>query len=381
MSAKVLHIQGKNRTPDSTVVRLQDFDYQEGETIDPFTVIKKSNITLYCLDFQNKRAIFVETPINIDLSQPPFYYLAQYEHAEKLITVPLEDLPLLINRIPRIEQLIMIYSVGRCGSTLLSKVFNQIDTVLSLSEPDVFSQIVGLRNADRSNDEEIVELLKACIYLLTKSTKQKKISYCAIKLRGFAIELGDLIDRAFPDAKSIFLYRNAEDVIKSSIRSFDSFSKLLPTIKENIDLYSKFIPLLKDYAEDIDFTDSRAIDLYTIGWLSKMQSYLSLYEQGIITCAIRYEDLVMQPQDIISSLFQKCDLAISGIVNVLKVFEIDSQGNSNLSRENTRKNKSELLDTLEISEKIDKLLKKHSAIKTPDFIVPDTLGYPSSSRI
>ena len=57
----------------------------------------------------------------------------------------------------------MIYSVGRCGSTLLSKVFNQVDTVLSLSEPDVFSQIVGMRNPDRSNDEEVIGLLKACI--------------------------------------------------------------------------------------------------------------------------------------------------------------------------------------------------------------------------
>ena len=376
MSAKILHIQRKNRTPNITVVGLQDFDYREGETIDSFTVVEKSNITLYCLDPIDKRAIFVETPINIDLSQPPFYYLAQYEHAEKLIAVPFEDLPELVNRIDRIEQLITIYSVGRCGSTLLSKVFNQLDTVLSLSEPDVFSQIVGLRNGDRSNDEEIMELLKACIYLLAKQTEPQKFC-CVIKLRGIGIGLGELIARSFPDAKSIFLYRNAEDVIKSSIRSFDAFSKLLPTIEDNIDLYSRYIPLLKDYAADIDFTDSRAIDLYTVGWLSKMQSYLSLYEQGITTCAIRYEDLVTKPQEIVTSLFEKCNLPVSDIVDVLAVFESDSQNNSTLSRENTRKNKSELLDTLEIRKKIDNLLKKHSAITTPNYIVPNTLGYPS----
>ena len=376
MSAKILHIQRKNRTPDITVVGLQDFDYREGETIDSLTVVEKSNISLYCLDPIAKRAIFVETPKNIDLSQPPFYYLAQYEHAEKLIAVPFEDLPELVNRLDRIEQLITIYSVSRCGSTLLSKVFNQLDTVLSLSEPDVFSQIVGLRNGDRSNDEEIMQLLKACICLLAKQTEPQKFC-CAIKLRGIGIGLGELIARSFPDAKSIFLYRNAEDVIKSSIQSFDAFSKLLPTIGENIDLYSKYIPLLKDYAADIDFTDSSAIDLYTVGWLSKMQSYLSLYEQGITTCAIRYEDLITKPQEIVTSLFKKCNLPVSDMVNVLAVFERDSQGNSTLSRENTRKNKSELLDTLEIREKIDNLLKKHSAITTPDFIVPDTLGYPS----
>lgn len=375
MSAKILHIQRKNRTPNITVVGLQDFDYREGETIDSFTVVE-SNITLYCLDPIAKRAIFVETPINIDLSQPPFYYLAQYEHAQKLIAVPFEDLPELVNQIDRIEQLITIYSVGRCGSTLLSKVFDRLDTVLSLSEPDVFSQIVGLRNGDRSNDEEIMQLLKACICLLAKQTEPQKFSCCAIKLRGIGIGLGDLIARAFPDAKSIFLYRNAEDVVKSSIRSFDAFSKLLPTIEKNIELYSRYIPLLKDYAADIDFTDSRAIDLYTVGWLSKMQSYLFLHEQGIITCAIRYEDLVTKPQEIVTSLFKKCNLPVLNLVDVLAVFESDSQDNSTLSRENTRKNESELLDTLEIRQKIDSLLKKHSAITTPDYIVPDTLGHP-----
>jgi hypothetical protein len=377
MNTQILHIQSKNRTPANTVVKLEDFDYKEGENIDPLTIVQNPNISLYCLDPQNQRAIFVETPLDIDLSQAPFYYLAQYEHAQKLIAVPLEELPLLVNHIEPIEQLIMIYSVGRCGSTLLSKVLNQVDTVLSLSEPDVFSQIVGMRNADKSNDEQIIGLLKACIYLQSKPTPQGKFSCSAIKLRSFAIALGDLIYRAFPDAKSIFLYRNAEDVIKSSIRSFVFLSNLLPKIKENIGFYSRFIPLLKDYADDIDFEDSRAIDIYTILWLSVMQNYLSLHKQGIITCALRYEDLVAQPQQIVSSLFQQCGLPITEVENACTTFSSDSQSGSNLSRENTRKNETEQLDNSEIREKIDKLLKKHSAIKTSGFIVPGTLNCAS----
>ena len=375
MSVQILHIQAKNRTTANTVVKLEDFNYEEGEIIDLLTIVKKPNITLYCLDFQNQRAIFVETPLSIDLSQAPFYYLAQYEYAEKLIAVPFEKLPLLVNHAKLIDKLIVIYSVGRCGSTLLSKVFNKVNTVLSLSEPDVFSQIVGWRNPDRSNDEEITEIIKFCIYLLAKSTTQNKISYCAIKLRGIGIEVGDLIYRAIPNAESIFLYRNAENVIKSSIIAFKFIGELLPTIKENIDFYSRFIPLLKDYKNNIDFTDSKAIDFYLISWLSKMQSYLSLYKQGIIKFAIRYEDLVEQPEPIVSLLFQKLNLPTSEVINTLKVFENDSQSGSNLSRENTRKNTNELLDVVEIRRNINKLLKKHPIIKTPDFIVPGTLGY------
>ena len=83
MYAQILHIQAKNRTPANTVVKLEDFDFKEGENIDPLTIVQNPNITLYCIDPQNQRAIFVETPSDIDLSQAPFYYLAQYEHAQR----------------------------------------------------------------------------------------------------------------------------------------------------------------------------------------------------------------------------------------------------------------------------------------------------------
>lgn len=375
MSAKVLNIQAKNRTPANTVVKLEDFDYREGEAISLSSIVNSPNISLYCLDLQNQRAIFVETPIDVDLSQAPFYYLAQYEQAQRLIAVPLAELPQLLENIEPVEQLTIIYSVGRCGSTLLSKVFNRVDTVLSLSEPDVFSQIVGLRNPDRRNNREIAELLTACVYLLAKPTPQGKFDCCVIKLRSFAIALGDLIYLAFPNAKSIFLYRNAEDVVKSSIRSFVFLSKLLPAIAENIDLYSRFIPLLKEYADDIDFTDSQATDLYTVLWLSTMQSYLSLHQQGIITCAVRYEDLVAQPQQIVSSLFQECGLPITEVANGCEVFINDSQKGSNLSQENTRQDEVKAAEIPEIQSKIANLLQKHPEINISDFVAPNTLGH------
>ena len=37
MTATRLHIQNKNRTPDPTLVKLEDFDYREGENIDFLT--------------------------------------------------------------------------------------------------------------------------------------------------------------------------------------------------------------------------------------------------------------------------------------------------------------------------------------------------------
>jgi len=374
MSTKVLHIQSKNRTPEHTIANIQDFEYVEGEIIDPKIIIENSNISLYCLDQQNQRLIFVETSLDIDLSQAPFFYEAQYEYAERLFAVPFEDINQLVEEIKEpIEQLVLIYSVGRCGSTLLSKVFNQLDTVVSLSEPDIFSQIVGIRNPDGSNDNELAALLRNCLYLLCKPTLKEKPSCYVLKFRSIVIELGDLLYQAFPNAKVIFLYRNAEAVVNSSIRAFVYLSSMLPTIQQKIGFYSIFIPLLKEYASYIDFTDSKATDLYTIMWLSVMQRYLSLYEQGIPSCAIRYEDLVANRHQIVTSIFEYCGLPISEVSNVCNAFEKDSQSGSNLSQEKTRHNDLEQSEILEIRQKVNELLKKHPEIQTPDFIVPGTL--------
>lgn len=374
MSTKVLYIQSKQRPDPLSIVKRQDFDCIEGENINPKIIIESPNISLYCLDPQNQQAIFVETPLDIELSNAPFFYQAQYEYAQRLIAVPLEDLPQLMTAIEEpIEKLIMIYSVGRCGSTLLSKVFNQIETVLSLSEPDVFSQIVGLRNPDGSNDAEIAQLLKICIYLSKPAFKGKQSCF-VLKLRSFCIELGDLIYQAFPDSKVIFLYRNAEDVVRSSIRAFVYLSAMLPTIAQNIDLYSRFIPLLKEYANDIDFTDSSAIDLYTTAWLSVMQRYRFLQQRGIPTCTIRYENLVADPQKIVSAIFEYCGLSLAEVSHSCQVFAKDSQSDSNLSKENLSKHEIQIPDILETRQKVDKLLQKHPEIKTPNFLVPGTLS-------
>jgi hypothetical protein len=375
MNTKILHIQSKNRTPASLIANLQDFNYEIGESIDPKTILENPYISLYCLDLENQQAIFVETPSDIDIYEAPFLYQAQYEYAERLIAVPLEELHQLAANIKdSIGQIAMIYSVGRCGSTLLSKVFSQVDTVLSLSEPDVFSQIVGIRNPDGSNDDALAELLKSCIYLLCKPTLKGKPSFCAIKLRSFGIEVAELIYRVLPDTKLIFMYRNAEDVVKSSIRTFVHFSQMLPTIAQNIQAYNQFIPLLQEYASSIDFTDNNATDFYTIMWLSVMHRYLLLCQQGIFTCAIRYEDLVADPQKIVTGIFNYCNLPISEVSHACKVFETDSQSGSNLSQENVHKNDHKLPDISEIRQKIAHLLLKHPQIQTADFIVSGTLG-------
>jgi hypothetical protein len=118
----------------------------------------------------------------------------------------------------------------------------------------------------------------------------------------------------------------------------------------------------------IDFTDSSAIDLYTTAWLSVMQRYRFLQQQGIPTCTIRYENLVADPQKIVSAIFEYCGLSIAEVSQACQVFAKDSQSGSNLSKENLSKHEIQIPNILEIRQKVDKLLQKHPEIKTPDFL-------------
>ena len=284
MIARILHIQKKHQTQIGEHIslnNLQDFDYVEGEAIEPQVILEKPNISLYCLDPQNQRVIFVETPENMDLTDTPFFFKAQYKYAQRLIGVPYKNCHQLAKSIEdSIQQLVLIHYVGRCGSTLLSKIFNQVYTVVSLSEPGIFcNQIVALREPDGSLDDELTEILRSCILLQCKPTTQIKSSSYVLKYSAFSIQIGDLISNLFPHLKVIFLYRNAEDAVSSFINWMRNSPSIIQNKEVDFNLYTKFIPLLKTYAESIDLTDSDSTDVYTLMWLSIMERYLELYRK------------------------------------------------------------------------------------------------------
>ena len=132
MSAQTLNISYKTKHDETTFVSLHDFEITEGEPISASVVLDDPTTSLYCYDPAADRAIFVKTPDAIDLTKAPFFYQAQYEHATRLIAVPKAEFIRLGNLAPTPENpIIMIHSVGRCGSTLLSQVFDALPETVS----------------------------------------------------------------------------------------------------------------------------------------------------------------------------------------------------------------------------------------------------------
>ncbi len=371
MDARILTIEGKLRPSPTALASLNDFAHREGEPISPCIVLEQPNISLYCLDHENRRGIFVETAPHVDLSAAPFYYQAQYEAAQRLIAVPYDLLHELASEV-RIDprQIVLIYSTGRCGSTLVSRAFSQADSVVSFSEPDVFTQILTLREPDGSTNAEVGKLVHSCTKVMCASGAQGGASAWALKFRSFVIELGDLFYRNFPEAKVIFLYRNAEAWARSSARAFHLFDPqmalILPLLQQ---AFIRLVPLVAEYTAKNTATIS-PMELLTCMWVSVMERCLELQRQGVPMFAARYEELQTAPRETLAAMFGYCGVSASTSEAIESVLQRDSQEGSSLSRASAQESSSEL--TQQHLMEMHQLMREYSPTLTPDFIVPNT---------
>lgn len=375
-NARVLNINKKVRQNPTAFVSLRDFDVTPGGNVSLKTIAQNPNISLYALNHFNREAIFVETPPDVDLSQRPFLYQAQYDNAIRLYAMSYKSFLKLADMVRQPDkQLILIHSVGRCGSTLLSTVFNNLPDVLSLSEPEAFTEIVKRRETDGSNEEEMARLLDAVIQVQCRPTNQIAPKMYVIKFRSFSTVMIDLLHRVAPQSKHIFLYRNAEDRARSIARAFKTVEAENEAMDAaNLRVRSKFVPLISQYADRATNGTLSKVEFSMLAWLSGMQKYVELYEAGIPMCAVRYEDMIAESEQIVRTLFNYCDLSTTSERLALgaKAFERDSQQGSSLARKNLKQDNQNQL-TEEHLQEIHQLLAEHATIHTADFIVPGTI--------
>ncbi len=376
MNATIHNILQKTKQDPTGFVSINDFQTAAGEPFNAQQILQDPTISLYCLQHQAKQVVFVQTAPDIDLTQYPFFYQAQFEQATRLITIPYIILHQLAAQAAQTEpankKLLLIYSVGRCGSTLLSQVFDHVEGILSLSEPDFFTNILLNRNLDGSNDVELMNILRSGIQLLMKPLSNRQPDSWVIKFRSSGFEIADLIHKAYPTAKNIFLYRDAIKRTRSEARAFNLFT--VKPVKMNNQMLQRWlhlIPLIENYKRKAKWGRLSRIEMSALAWLSRMDRYLTLHEQGVPMCAIRYEDMITRSEAIIEALFSFCDISSDYVPQTLHVFDRDSQAGTSLSRSKIDTSPTNELTAQHIKQ-IHKILRKHPVIKTADYILPET---------
>lgn len=368
-----LTVETVKRDHPISVASPTDFSFEENGEINPGSVFANPSFSLYCFDIENQAALFLEVDDPVAVDKAPFYYQAQAAHAVGAVAMPLEIFHHFAEEVSETPGgLIFIHSVGRCGSTLLSKVLEAVPSVHSLSEPDDLTQLGNLRVAGELNDAEIRRLIASSIKWRCKPRIGTPAHQVAIKTRSEVLVLADLIGPLFPDAKHFFLYRDGMAWMRTLFRGWpedrDVYDQELNRKME--EGWSRTIPLVKQYRREE--SPMNPIQIRMLAWVTCMEAYLQLREMGIPICAARYEDIATDPIPILDQFFDFCGIKDVDRDVLNQVLGRDSQAGTVYDREERRKRNRELSPELE--QDIRDLLAGRPLLQTPEVILPGTLG-------
>jgi len=226
------------------------------------------------------------------------------------------------------------------------------------------------------------ELIRASVlFQFTYIPQGKKFDILVIKPRSQATLLAQDIQDLFPQCYSLFMYRDGKAYSISAYRAFSqqpvmyfvnlcrNHSFLRRTIMSPIwGLITQSYKSVKQYYSDDYVCSSHLIILFGLHWLHSLVLYLNERSRGVPIRAIRYEDLIAQPEDICSQVFQYCDIDLSHVKLAIEAMGKDSQEGSTISQGQ--------LSTYKMSADEEKQLlsslQMHPTIKTTDYILPGT---------
>jgi hypothetical protein len=362
VTARLLVIDDRLKPNPRGPVRPTDFAFHEVAVTDPSCVLEDPALSLYCIDTDARVGLFVRTPPEVELCRASFLYKAQYDAATELVSVPFDELHQLAAAAPLLpERLVMVYSTGRCGSTLVSHAFAAAEDVTSLSEPDVYYQLHFLRDEEHPEFEGLV---KTCTTLLCAP---RPAGTWEIKLRGLNIELAGPLLTAFPGAKTVFLYRQADSWARSAARAFGWFS---PAVLA--DWYERAVrtPRPRSLADRPAPDRFRSpSDLLSWLWSTSMLRALALQEQGVPMFIARYEELNARPGEVLAALFDYCGVRIAPEA-LAEVLAKDSQEGTSLSRARVEESTSELTEQRRLA--FRRFLAERAPYLHPDQAIPGT---------
>lgn len=258
----------------------KDFVLGAEEAISSQVVSDRENWSLYSLDLRTNLAWFVELPEGFDLSASAFAFLDQHTQARRVLRLPLDELEAVAERRPLPKHVVFVFSIGRCGSTLVSHVFNNCQNVWSLSEPTAFPRLIQ-QNFDVGQRldcprENLVKLIRACTRLQFRPPTASGLDVFAVKFHSQCLFQADLYHEAFPEASFVFLYRDAVGWTRSwfqMARKYGFAAQLTGEAKTkvwNAVTAADDLAYLRPYV-DLDATALPLEDGIMIGWARNME--------------------------------------------------------------------------------------------------------------
>jgi len=350
-------------------VRIDDFVLGEAQPIDVDIVARNPLLSLYCIDLDDQTAVFVETTPDASLCDAVFMFEVQRSTAQRVVKIPLEAMHRIASRADiEPDNIALVYSVGRCGSTMLSKALGTFNGVASLSEPDVMTQLIWLWGRSGLDKPENEQLLRDCTIMQCLPTKLTGSTHWALKFRSYVTVMGSMYGRCLPEAKNVFLYRSLVPWLKSYIRMLGGGDIHTPFNQQYVSFLGSIVPQLSGR------TEVPLLEVALCAWIGSMEAAVEMQRSGQQLFCIRYEELASQPIESVAAVARFCRFGEPYRASLTQAARQDSQEGSTLSRDAL----GEIKVSLEAAdlEDISRMLAKHSSMVSEATVLPDTF-FPS----
>jgi LPS sulfotransferase NodH len=342
MSASVHEVIG--RPEMGGWANLDDFALGPGSAADAGSVLQGQDWSLYGLDEARDVAVFTELPPGTDLAGSPFAYLTQHRLARRVAVMPLAEFEAVAEGLPLPGRTVLVFSTGRCGSTLLSHALNAVPGVWCLSEPDAYSTLVmqhyhSLKRAGFPRDR-VVRLIRAITKVQCRPPAGRRADVFAVKFRNQSLYQADLYQKALPDSSHIFLYRDAlgwANSVYGMLRQYgypDIASGAGRTAAWSIFTGAKDLSgLAAIIGADAPETPLE-LPLAPV-WADMMAEYARQLEGGVPFLALRYNEFNRDRVASVRRILRHCGLPEVHAEQALAAFETDSQAGTHVAREVT----------------------------------------------
>lgn len=339
--ARALTIDAVRGGDPLRLVSADDFRWTEGGPVDPEVVLTDPRLSPFAVDARRRWLLFVELPDDVDLADAPFVYPAQRQRARRLVALDWDVAIELAERAgDRWQRLVVVHSVGRCGSTLLTRALGRLPAVRALSEPDLPTQLLDLD----LDPVDARRLLVATTRLLWTGARAGQ-THLVLKLRSQCALHARALAEAFPGVSSIFVQRDPHAVVRSGLRAFGYqgsplwlFGQLcrpvlrqlvLPfALRRQLPQLERLAPLAARIPRR-DWGRLGPAGLLTISWLSSVDAIGSA---GVAVHSLDYDDLVARPEASLAALLAHCALPPEQASQAASALSEDAQAGSVLAR-------------------------------------------------
>jgi hypothetical protein len=352
--------------PDPLIpTTLRDFICVHDEYLENEYVLQHDEVTLIFFDPHQDVAVFAEGQPGQLLwhsDSDPFLSISACKHARRLILMPVVEFNKLCATLPDPKgALVCLGHTGRCGSTLLTQIFESTNEAVCYSEPCTLHNLSD-RYTYGENVQEVRQLMRSVIRMYTRPLKclpNPKV-FLMKPHPGPDFSICKLFKEVYPETKVFYMYRSMEKLSQSIYKvswaiSLTRLVYIISRFSGNLlEKYYKLAGYPSDEANRILDND------YCCGVfqaISASKVYIQMLQEDPSIRGVLFDDLIEHKEAGVRSIFKICGLPESLVKKGMEAFARDSQRGTFIAKK-TLSNFPQLTYTMEDKVKADALLRE-----------------------